>query len=97
MIKRVIRFFKKNMAVNKSNTDIFLKSPNVFEIKYNQDKSLNLFKTCALRSFNVDYTPLGSYMTFTDGTMVSYGLSMQFQELDPIYSEDYSTEDAIGY
>jgi hypothetical protein len=97
MIKRVIRFFKKNMAVNKSNTDIFLKSPNVFEIKYNQDKSLNQFKTCALRSFNVDYTPLGSYMTFTDGTMVSYGLTMQFQELDPIYSQDYAAEDAIGF
>jgi hypothetical protein len=100
-IRRIIRFFKKNMAPTKSDNDIFLKSPNVFKITYNEKvkKSLNKFKTCALRSFSVDYTPLGTYMTFDDGTMVSYSLTMAFQELFPLYntSEDYGSETEIGY
>lgn len=97
-IKKIIRFFKKNMAVTKGASDIFLKSPNVFKITYSQKESLNKFKPCALRSFNVDYTPLGTYMTFEDGTMVSYQLSMQFQELFPILAdEDYMSETEIGY
>jgi hypothetical protein len=100
-IRRIIRFFKKNMAPTKSDNDIFLKSPNVFKITYNEKvkKSLNKFKTCALRSFNVDYTPLGTYMTFDDGTMVSYSLTMAFQELFPLYNtnEDYGSETEIGY
>lgn len=98
-IKKIIRFFKKNMAPNKSSNDIFLKAPNVFKITYNQKESLNKFKTCALRSFSVDYTPLGTYMTFEDGTMVSYALTMSFQELFPLYntSEDYGSETEIGY
>lgn len=97
-IKKIIRFFKKNMAVNKGDTDIFLKSPNIFKISYTQSDSLNKFKPCALRAFNVDYTPLGTYMTFEDGTMVSYQLSMQFQELFPIIADDdYSSQTAVGY
>lgn len=97
-IKQIIRFFKKNMAPTKTDSDIFLKSPNIFKITYSQKESLNKFKPCALRSFSVDYTPLGTYMTFTDGTMVSYSLTMAFQELFPIYrDEDYNSETEIGF
>lgn len=96
-IKKIIRFFKKNMAVRKGG-DIYLKSPNIFKITYSQKESLHKFKTCALRAFNVDYTPLGTYMTFEDGTMVSYNISMQFQELLPIIADDdYNSENEIGY
>lgn len=97
-IKQIIRFFKKNMAPTKTDSDIFLKSPNIFRISYSQKESLNKFKPCALRSFNVDYTPLGTYMTFEDGTMVSYSLTMAFQELFPIYrDEDYNSATEIGF
>jgi hypothetical protein len=39
----------------------------------------------------VDYTPDGSYMTFsdTDRTMTSYQLSLRFSEVDPVYESDY--------
>lgn len=47
-------------------------------------------KACALTNFSVDYTPLGSYMTYEDGTMVSYTLNLQFQELTPVYDDDYT-------
>jgi hypothetical protein len=106
-VKRIIRFFKQNMAVRRGVKDLFLKSPNVFKIKYLYNKEtqhggLNLFKTCALQNFIVDYTPDGSYATFYEdkgnGTMVSYNISLTFMELEPIYADDYPDDKTIiGY
>ena len=90
------------MAVRKVDGNLFLKAPYVFGIEYQngtkQHKSLNLIKKCALQSCSVDYTPLGSYMTYedSDATMVSYNISLQFQEIVPIYDTDY-TDHPIGY
>lgn len=105
-IRKIIRFFKEGMSVKRSG-DLFLKSPDTFELIYyrggsgSKHKALNRFKICALRAFNVDYTPLGSYMTYDDpaGTMVAYTISMTFQEIDPIYRDDYQnlSEDEIGF
>jgi len=95
-IKKIILFFKKTMAVSKSTSGLFLKTPSVFKLKYIYGKTggqhpfLNKIKPCALTSFNVDYTPDGSYMTYNDdGSMTSYNISMSFSELEPIYREDY--------
>jgi hypothetical protein len=103
-VKDIINFFKKNMAPIREDGNIFLKAPNTFFIKYeygeNRDgehPGLNLIKECALTNCSVDYTPLGTYMTYPDGTMVSYTLSLQFQELEPIYSGDYNGNQSIGY
>lgn len=103
-IKKIIRFFKQGMSVKESTSQIFLKSPNVFQIKYlngrkGEHEGLNKIKTCALKSFNVDYNPDGSYMTFEDGTMTAYRITMQFQELLPITETDYDglSDTAIGY
>jgi hypothetical protein len=111
-VRSIIRFFKEAMSVKTSGSNIFLKSPFVFDIKYvtynNEGKelphpSISRIKTCALLSCDVDYTPDGSYMTFNDGsrTMTSYGLSLRFSEIEPIYSTDYTDEkiptDNIGY
>jgi hypothetical protein len=100
-VKKIIRFFKQNMAVQRSKTDLFLKAPNIFKIAYKGKGAagLNLIKDCALLSFNVDYTPEGSYMTFNeDGTMVTYKLTLQFQELEPVYNDEYTMpENVIGY
>lgn len=93
-IKKIIKYFKKNMAVKKDNV-IFLKAPNVFKIQYQYGDSgkahpgLNLIKMCALTNCAVDYTPLGTYMTYNDGTMVAYTMTLSFQELTPIYDTDY--------
>jgi len=106
-IKLIIRFFKKAMAAVKSKSGLFLKTPSVFELKYiygktnDQHPFLNKIKPCALTSFNVDYTPDGSYMTYNDdGSMTSYNISMSFNELEPIYREDYdegNVLDSMGY
>lgn len=101
-VRQIINFFKKNMAVKKSSDGIFLKSPNTFFIEYmymgkSPHKGINKIKECALTNCSVDYTPLGTYMTYPDGTMVSYTLSLQFQELVPIYDEDYTDPNQIEY
>ena len=103
-IKQIIRFFKKSMAPKRSTSRIFLKSPNVFKLKYtfkNGDSHpfLNNIKICAMNSFTVDYTPDGSYSTYEDdggrgdGSMTSYQVSLGFMEMTPIYNDDYWNDD----
>lgn len=102
-IKEIIKFFKKNMAAIKDDTGIFLRAPNTFFIEYmygggtEPHQGINKIKECALLNCAVDYTPNGTYMTYRDGTMVSYTLSLSFQELEPIYSGDYEDKHSIGY
>jgi len=102
-VRSIIRQFKEGSAVNTSQNNVFLKAPDVFKIEYLQlgekATALNLFKTCALTTVSVNYTPDGTYMTYGDGTMTSYELNLTFNELDPIYQSDYSeiAIDSIGY
>lgn len=97
-IKKIINFFKKNMAVKGKAGEIFLRSPNTFFVEYKyaggeeRHPGLNLIKECALLNCSVDYTPNQTYMTFQEGTMVTYVLSLSFQELEPIYDVDYSED-----
>jgi hypothetical protein len=39
------------------------------------------------------YAPDGSYMTYDDGSMTSYNVSMKFNELEPIYNDDIADVD----
>jgi len=103
-IRKIIRFFKQGMSVQRSAGELFLVTPDIFQIQYLLKEGadhpyINRIKTCALTNCSVDYTPTGSYMTFKDGAMVSYTLSLSFEELEPIYHDDYEPlgEDVIGY
>lgn len=107
-IKAIIKYFKYHMAVRQEADKLFLRAPHVFTIQYlkgetPQHPGLNIIspsddkKACALTNCSVDYTPLGSYMTYEDGTMTAYTLSLQFQELTPIYDTDYTESQSIGY
>ena len=102
-IRQIIRFFKQGMAVQRTEAQLFLRAPHTFQLTYkhlNEDhKYLNKFKECALTNFSVDYTPEGQYATFKDGAMVSYQLTMQFQELEPVFNDEYPQDDdaSIGY
>tara|TARA_Y100001963_G_scaffold87996_1_gene121590 strand:+ start:57 stop:1418 length:1362 start_codon:yes stop_codon:yes gene_type:complete len=95
-IIRIIRFFKQGMSPIRSKSRLFLKSPHTFKLAYKRSGSrsgdhpyLNKFKECALRAFNVDYTPNAQYSTYEDGLMTAYQVQMNFQELTPIYNDDY--------
>jgi hypothetical protein len=105
MVRQIIRAFKQAMSVKRSATSLLLKSPHTFAIQYmttgqKAHPYLNRFKECALTSCNVDYTPDGTYMTY-DGdekSMTAYRLSLSFQELEPLFDDEYgSDDDNVGF
>jgi hypothetical protein len=49
-------------------------------------------KECALLSVGVNYMPENSYMTYENTSMVSYSLSLSFQELESLYNDDYDSD-----
>ena len=98
MIKNIIRMFKQSMAVKRSESLVFLKSPNTYKLRYltarNRDHSfLPKVKECALTGCSINYTPDGNYQTYENSSMVAYEMSLSFNELEPIYHDDYSKLD----
>jgi len=74
----------------------------VFELSYmqgnNQHPFLNRFKVCALTDMKVNYTAENVYAVYDDSTPISMILDLSFQELVPIYEEDYTETGAgVGY
>lgn len=97
-VKSIIRTFKLNMAPQvttegSGSGNLFLKTPNVFELTYKQGKDshsfLHQFKQCFLENVSVNYTGAGTYATYDDGTPVSIIMNLQFKEIEPIYDIDY--------
>ena len=110
MVKDIIRRLKQSMAPKVGDKaagaagGIFLKSPDVFQLKYLKDGHdhpfLNSFKLAALTGMTVNYTNAGTYTTYEDGTPVNLRMSLTFKELNPIYAEDYLQTGAgpgVGY
>lgn len=109
-VKGIIRAFKQSMVPRTDNTGeaftsgIFIKSPKVFLISYKSGNKahpfLNRFKACALIDMSISYTGSGTYATYQDGTPVHMQMSLTFKELNPIYAEDYDTDEGqigVGY
>lgn len=106
-IRRIIRALKQTSSVRKDETNLFLLAPNIYEVTMhqggdqNQHKSIGRKKVCALISVNTNYVPDGSYMTFEDGSLTSYTLELSFNEITPVYYDDYVKanlqDDEIGY
>ena len=108
-VKQIIKHLKMSMAPKAGEFSgtaegIFIKSPDVFMLKYLKDGAdhpfLNSFKLCALTGMTVSYTNAGTYTTYEDGTPVNIRVNLTFKELNPIYHEDYATEGAgpgVGY
>ena len=101
-VREIIRIFKRNMAVQRSATELFLKTPNIFTIKYIHNSGedhpfMNRIKPCMLTGFNVNYTPDNSYMTYQDGAMTGYDVTMSFREIVPIYADEQQNEGGTGF
>ena len=106
-VKNIVRMFKLNMAPKTKNTGsvggsgVFLKTPNVFEIRYKKGNSdhpfLHKFKQCFLTNISVNYTAEGVYVTYDDATPVSMTIDLTFKELEPIYDVDYDEADGVGF
>jgi hypothetical protein len=106
-IKNIIRTFKQSMAAKTSSgtgAGLFISSPEIFQLTYKSGNKkhpfLHSFKPCALVSMGVDYTGSGVYSTYEDATPVHMKLTLSFQELNPIYFDDYDNiplSDGVGY
>ena len=99
-IVRIIRFFKQGSAAQRSTSNLFLKSPHTFQVQYlhrgpegEPNPFMGRIKECALQSIGVNYTPENNYATFKDGEMVSYQVTLNFSELEPVFNDDYSQLD----
>ena len=104
----IIKALKSSMAAKK-NADvggqggIFLRAPDVFQLRYIHKGSdhpfLNSIKDCALTGMNVNYTNSGTYATYHTGVPVSIQMNLTFKELNPLYFEDYTDPGlpGVGY
>lgn len=109
IVRQIIRRFKVNSAAKKMTSggavnggaSFFLGTPNIFCLQYitwgeNGIKGIHLFKPCALTRFETDYTPQNTWMADVNGNPMSYRISMDFSELEPIYNTDYVSAGAAG-
>lgn len=120
-IRKIIRFFKQTMSPRKrkgyaGQQSVFLSTPNVYKLKFTTNgnaeiQGVSKFKTCALTSFQTDYTPDGQWMAYDGGQPISTRITMAFTELEPIYDTDYQqnvisgrvnnlsqiSDDSVGY
>ena len=104
-VKRIIRLFKQHMAAKRaSGNGFFIGSPDIFILEYMKGQArhpfLNVFKPMALTSCRMNYTGNGTYSTFHDGTPTLMNMTLSFQELNPIYFEDYDEGEGrigVGY
>jgi hypothetical protein len=107
VVKQIIRTLKQSMAAKTSSgagAGLFISSPEVFQLTYKSGNSkhpfLHSFKPCALVNMGVDYAASNVYATYEDATPVHMKLSLSFQELNPIYFDDYDKiplTDGVGY
>ena len=105
MVRKIQRWFRQGMLPTRSHTSasstLFLGSPNVFRLQYKNRnrriKGLNVIKICALTACQIDFTPDGTYQSYDDQDSVSMPvrstMGLTFNELTPIFKDDYTTED----
>jgi hypothetical protein len=75
--------------------------PRIVKVKFKQkgsdvNKWITQYKMCAIGSVDVNYTPDGVWATYSDGSPVAVGLTLQFQELKILYGEEVNV-DGGGY
>ena len=60
---------------------------------------MNKIKECACTGVSVNYTPQNNYSTFPDGAMTSYELTLNFNELEPVFNDEYQNDNdaSIGF
>ena len=105
-VREIQRWFKQGMLPSRSGAtgarpqSLFLGSPNVFRIAYmnksRRIKGLNIIKICALTSCQIDFTPDNTYQSYEDTNAFSQPvrstMALTFNELTPIFRDDYAAE-----
>ena len=95
-VRQIIRALKQSSAAQRTRAGTFLGAPNTYALQFLNGLQPHGFlpriKECALLSVGVNYMPENSYMTYEDTSMVSYSLSLSFQELESLYNDDYDSD-----
>ena len=104
-VKMIIKVLKRSMAARnnkKKGKGIFIKQPDIFQLEYMKGSSehpfLNKFLPSHLTDMKINYSQSGTYSTFHDGTPTHMTVSCSFQEVNPVYQEDYDNAgEGVGY
>ena len=95
-VRQIIRALKQSSAAQRTRGGTFLGAPNTYTLQFlnglRPHGFLPRIKECALLSVGVNYMPENSYMTYEDSSMVSYSLSLSFQETESLYNDDYDSD-----
>ena len=85
------------MAANE-RTGALLTIPKIVSVKFMTGSKLNpyvsQFKPCAITSVNINYTPDGSYATYSDGSPVATMLQVSFKELKLVFEQEVPLSDS---
>ena len=98
-VQKIIRALKQSSSVQRTPGGIFLATPNTYKLEFKNGRTnrthefLPRIKECALLGVNVNYMPENMYMTYSDSSMVAYNVQLAFQELEPIFNDDYEEND----
>jgi hypothetical protein len=81
---------------------VFIKQPDIFQLRYMKGASehpfLNKFLPMHLTDMKINYAASGTYSTFYDGTPSHMSVSCSFQEVNPVYQEDFDDAgQGVGY
>ena len=85
-----------------SGGGVLIKQPDIFQLRYMKGSAehpfLNKFLPMHLTDIKINYSQSGTYSTFYDGTPTHMSLSCSFQEVNPVYQEDYAEAgEGVGY
>ena len=98
-VQKIIRALKQSSSVQKTPGGLFLATPNTYKLEFKNGRTnrthefLPRIKECALVNVSVNYMPENMYMTYNDSSMVAYKVDLAFQELEPIFNDDYEDND----
>ena len=98
-VQKLIRALKQSSSVQKTPGGLFLATPNTYKLEFKNGRTnrthefLPRIKECALLNVSVNYMPENMYMTYNDSSMVAYKVDLAFQELEPIFNDDYEDND----
>ena len=85
------------LAANE-RTGALLTIPKIVSVKFMTGSNLNpyvsQFKPCAITSVNINYTPDGSYATYSDGSPVATMLQVSFKELKLVFEQEVPLSDS---
>ena len=99
-VQKLIRALKQSSSVQRTPGGLFLATPNTYKLEFKNGRTnrthefLPRIKECALLNVSVNYMPENMYMTYNDSSMVAYKVDLAFQELEPIFNDDYEDNDA---